>query len=41
MTRTANNACSKVARSTISGAMEGRPNPEYIASNRLSEAART
>ena len=39
--RTEKNACNKVARSSISGGMEGRPIVEYIASNRPSNAAST
>ena len=39
--RTEKNACNKVARSSISGGMEGRPIAEYIASNRPSKTART
>ena len=38
---TEKNACNKVARSSISGAIEGRPISEYIPSNRPSKAAKT
>ena len=41
MTLTEKNAGNNVARNSISGGMDGRPDTEYIPSNRLSKAAST